>query len=132
MTAALAQHIGRDEAFEVVLAIDLRIAEEDFTLGLIRRLMKSLESDMTREEISDELGLSLANADALASERSGDLSAATCYGNFDVPAKEPNQHPTCEGNRRAGNSPDELGACDGPTNRDKQRHKASIPFHQRC
>jgi hypothetical protein len=21
-----------------------------------------------------------------------------------------------------------LGACDGPTNRDKQRHKASIPF----
>jgi hypothetical protein len=70
MTAALAQHIGRDEAFEVVLAIDLRIAEEDFTLGLIRRLMKSLESDMTREEISDELGLSLAKAIGEAREES--------------------------------------------------------------
>lgn len=37
--------------------------------------------------------------------------------------------PLVRGDKRGGESPDELGACDGPTNRDKQRHKASIPFH---
>ncbi|HCL97173.1 MAG TPA: hypothetical protein DHW77_05360 [Verrucomicrobiales bacterium] len=37
--------------------------------------------------------------------------------------------PLVRGDQRGGNSPDEPWACDGQTNRDKQRHKASIPFH---
>lgn len=61
-TDDLARNIGRDEALEVILAIDSRIAEEDFTIELLRRLAKSMESDMSREELAEVLGFSLANA----------------------------------------------------------------------
>ena len=61
-TDDLARNIRRDEALEVILAIDLRIAEEDFTIELLKRLVKSMESDMSREELAETLGLSQANA----------------------------------------------------------------------
>jgi recombinational DNA repair protein RecR len=60
-TDDLARNIGRGEALEVILAIDSRIAEEDFTIELLKRLTKSMVSDMSREELAEVLGFSLAN-----------------------------------------------------------------------
>lgn len=60
-TDDLARNIGRDEALKVILAIDSRIAEEDFTIELLKRLTKSMESDMSREELAKVLGFSLEN-----------------------------------------------------------------------
>ena len=52
----LASNVGRDEAFALIKAIDLRVAEVDFTLDILKELIKSLESDLTKEEIRKELG----------------------------------------------------------------------------
>jgi hypothetical protein len=60
-TDDLARNIGRDEALGVILAIDARIAEEDFTLELLKRLTKSMESDMSREELAEAIGFPLPN-----------------------------------------------------------------------
>lgn len=49
----------RDDALEAVLAIDLAIADIDFTEALIRRLAKSIRGDMSKEEFVD-LFLSIA------------------------------------------------------------------------
>lgn len=52
----LARSVSRDEAFALIKAIDLRVAEVDFTLDVLRELIKSLESDLTKWEIAKELG----------------------------------------------------------------------------
>lgn len=49
-------NISRDDAKSLIEAIDLRFAEVDFTLDTLKILVKSLESDLTREEIAKELG----------------------------------------------------------------------------
>lgn len=43
-----------ETALDAIMAIDKRRASEDFTISVLLALLKSLESDMTREEI-DEL-----------------------------------------------------------------------------
>lgn len=52
----LLKNFSREEALEFILKLDLKFAEEDFTLELIKRLIKSLESDLTREGVAAELG----------------------------------------------------------------------------
>jgi hypothetical protein len=53
----LVAHLSREDAIELIRAIDLRFAEIDFTLQLIKDRVKSLESDLTKEEIKKELAL---------------------------------------------------------------------------
>lgn len=43
----------RDDALEAILAIDLAIADIDFTESLIRRLAKSVRNDMSKEDFVD-------------------------------------------------------------------------------
>ena len=47
--------IGHSDAKELILALDRKVAEVDFTLEILADLFKSLQSDMTREEIIQEL-----------------------------------------------------------------------------
>ena len=47
------------EAIEFIEQIDAEIAEVDFTLRIIKRLVDTLECDMPRDEIADALGFQL-------------------------------------------------------------------------
>jgi hypothetical protein len=53
----LVSRLSREDAFQLIEAIDLRFAECDFTLSVLKTLVKSLESDMSKEEIKQDLGL---------------------------------------------------------------------------
>lgn len=52
----LTKGISREDAISLIKALDLRFAEVDFTLDILRLLIKSLESDLTKQEIKKELG----------------------------------------------------------------------------
>jgi hypothetical protein len=54
---AITHSISRDDAHELIKAIDLRFAECDFTLDVIKYLVDSLRGDMTDEEIKTYLKL---------------------------------------------------------------------------
>lgn len=45
-----------DDAFAWIVAIDGFRCECSFTIRVLKKLIESLESDMTREEIANELG----------------------------------------------------------------------------
>jgi len=47
--------IDRCDAKKLIFAMDSKIAEVDFTLEILAFLFKSLQSDMTREEIIEEI-----------------------------------------------------------------------------
>lgn len=53
--------LSRDDALELILAIDLKVGEVSFTLDLLKRLAKSLESDVSLREIAEALELSPSN-----------------------------------------------------------------------
>lgn len=56
---AMIGEMSRAEVTEFIEQIDAEIAEEDFTLSLIKSLVDSLECDMSRDEIADALGFQL-------------------------------------------------------------------------
>ena len=49
--------LSRDEGFELIKTIDIRFSEIDFTLAFLKDRIKSLKSDMSKEEIRKELKL---------------------------------------------------------------------------
>jgi len=49
--------LSRDEGFELIKTIDIRFSEIDFTLTFLKDRIKSLKSDMSKEEIRKELKL---------------------------------------------------------------------------
>jgi hypothetical protein len=51
----LIRGLDREDALALIKVIDLRYAEIDFTLNVVKMLISSLESDMTRDEIANEL-----------------------------------------------------------------------------
>lgn len=53
----LVSRLSREDSLILIEAIDLRFAECDFTLTVLKKLVKSLESDMSKEEIKQDLGL---------------------------------------------------------------------------
>jgi len=58
-TKAMIGEMSRAEVMEFIEEIDAEIAEVDFTLRLIKRLVDTLECDMPRAEIAAELGFQL-------------------------------------------------------------------------
>jgi hypothetical protein len=56
---AMIGEMSRAEVTEFIEEIDAEIAEVDFTLRLIKRLVDTLECDMPRDEIADALGFQL-------------------------------------------------------------------------
>jgi hypothetical protein len=56
---AMIGEMSRAEVMEFIEEIDAEIAEVDFTMRLIRRLVDTLECDMPRAEIAAELGFQL-------------------------------------------------------------------------
>lgn len=52
----IVESINKDDALDLILALDAKRGECDFTLNLLKELIKSLETDMSRQEIADELG----------------------------------------------------------------------------
>ena len=55
----LVRGLDRVDAANLIEAIDLEIAECDFTLAFLNKAIKSLEADMSREDIAKELGFKL-------------------------------------------------------------------------
>ena len=53
----LVSRLSREDALILIKSIDSRFAECDFTLNILKVLVKSLESDMSKEEIKQDLGL---------------------------------------------------------------------------
>jgi len=51
--------LDKVDAANLIEAIDLEIAECDFTLEFLNKAIKSLEADMSREDIAKELGFKL-------------------------------------------------------------------------
>jgi len=60
----LIDKVDWDAALEMILAIDFGIAEEEFTIKLINRLMATLEG-FNKEEIKWALGLHEDNAEMM-------------------------------------------------------------------
>ena len=52
----ITQGISKDDLMEMILEIDKKQAETDFTLKLINQLVHSLGDDLSRAEIANELG----------------------------------------------------------------------------
>lgn len=52
---SLIHGLSKSEFRALVLSADLKFAEVDFTLDLLKDLFQSLQSDMTKEEILAEL-----------------------------------------------------------------------------
>jgi hypothetical protein len=50
-TEDVIRSVSREDAMDLILGMDLQIAEEDFTFKLIKNLISSMELDYTREEI---------------------------------------------------------------------------------
>jgi hypothetical protein len=48
--------INKDDSLDLILKLDEQRGDCDFTLNLLKKLIESLESDMSRQEIADELG----------------------------------------------------------------------------
>jgi hypothetical protein len=53
---AMIGEMSRAEVMEFIEEIDTEIAEVDFTMRLIKRLVDTLECDMPRAEIAETLG----------------------------------------------------------------------------
>ena len=48
--------INKDDSLDLILRLGEKRGDCDFTLNLLKKLIESLESDMSRQEIADELG----------------------------------------------------------------------------
>lgn len=52
----LVEGMSKDELLELILDIDLRVAEEDFTLAILKKLVDSLKKDgFDSDELKKEL-----------------------------------------------------------------------------
>ena len=58
-TLALVRENTREEILDFICAIDSSVAEVDFTIGLIEKLINSLCSDLTPGEIREEVEIIL-------------------------------------------------------------------------
>lgn len=55
----LARSLHEDEARAIILAIEKRMQDCDFTLNLLREIISSLKDDMPIDQIAEELGFAM-------------------------------------------------------------------------
>lgn len=46
---------SKNELIQFIVELDIRVAEVDFTIELVKSLLKSLETDLTKKEIKELL-----------------------------------------------------------------------------
>lgn len=52
----IARNLDKEELLEFIYLVDLRVAEWDFTVKLVKKLISGLENDTSREDVAEELG----------------------------------------------------------------------------